>query len=88
MSGGAKPLIDQVLPVQTSAQFPNNKYVVGEVCGKDIYWSILDMKEIQAGGGYLFDVLYMGRDPVPLAGENGGTTQTEFKPVEKPRRCS
>ncbi|MES1223935.1 MAG: glycosyl hydrolase family 28 protein, partial [Bacteroidota bacterium] len=47
-----------------------------------IYVDNINMKDI-AGEAILFDMYYMAKDPVPLAGEKRELPKTEFKPVDE-----
>ncbi len=47
-----------------------------------IYIKNINMKDI-AGEAILFDMYYMAKDPVPLAGEKRELPKTEFKPVDE-----
>jgi polygalacturonase len=49
---------------------------------ENIYISDIYMKDI-AGEAILFDMYYMAKDPVPLAGEKRELPKVEFKPVDE-----
>jgi len=83
MSGGAKNLFVSdcsFIGTDIGLRFKTARGRGGVV--EKIYVKNINMKEI-AGEAILFDMYYMAKDPVPLAGEKRELPKTEFKQVDE-----
>ena len=83
MSGGAKNLFVSdcsFIGTDIGLRFKTTRGRGGIV--EKIYIKNINMKDI-AGEAILFDMYYMAKDPVPLAGEKRALPRTEFKPVDE-----
>jgi hypothetical protein len=82
MSGGAKNIFVSdcsFIGTDIGLRFKTTRGRGGIV--EKIYIKNINMKDI-AGEAILFDMYYMAKDPVPLAGEKRELPKTEFKPVD------
>jgi polygalacturonase len=83
MSGGAKNLFVSdcsFIGTDIGLRFKTTRGRGGVV--EKIFINNINMKDI-AGEAILFDMYYMGKDPVPLTGEKRELPKTEFKPVDE-----
>jgi len=83
MSGGAKNLFVSdcsFIGTDIGLRFKTARGRGGVV--EKIYVKNINMKDI-AGEAILFDMYYMAKDPVPLAGEKRELPKTEFKQVDE-----
>ena len=83
MSGGAKNIFVSdcsFIGTDIGLRFKTARGRGGVV--EKIYIKNINMKDI-AGEAILFDMYYMAKDPVPLAGEKRELPKTEFKPVDE-----
>jgi len=83
MSGGARNLFVSdcsFIGTDVGLRFKTTRGRGGLV--EKIFIKNINMKEI-AGEAILFDMYYMAKDPVPLAGEKRELPKTEFKPVDE-----
>jgi polygalacturonase len=83
MSGGARNLFVtdcSFIGTDVGLRFKTTRGRGGVV--EKIYIDNINMKDI-AGEAILFDMYYMAKDPVPLAGEKRELPKTEFKPVDE-----
>lgn len=83
MSGGAKNIFVSdcsFIGTDIGLRFKTARGRGGVV--ENIYIKNINMKDI-AGEAILFDMYYMAKDPVPLAGEKRELPSTEFKPVDE-----
>ncbi|MEO5912007.1 MAG: glycoside hydrolase family 28 protein [Pelobium sp.] len=81
MSGGAKNLFvynNSFIGTDIGLRFKTTRGRGGVV--EKIYISDINMKDI-AGDAILFDMYYMAKDPVPLAGEQRDAPKVELLPV-------
>ncbi|MEP6746319.1 MAG: glycoside hydrolase family 28 protein [Bacteroidota bacterium] len=83
MSGGAKNIFVSnctFIGTDVGLRFKTTRGRGGVV--EKIFISNINMENI-AGEAILFDMYYMAKDPVPLAGEKRELPKTEFKPVDE-----
>jgi len=83
MSGGAKNLFVSdcsFIGTDIGLRFKTTRGRGGVV--EKIFINNINMKDI-AGEAILFDMYYMGKDPVPLTGEKRELPKAEFKPVDE-----
>jgi len=83
MSGGAKNILVydcSFIGTDIGLRFKTTRGRGGVV--EKIYINNINMKDI-AGEAILFDMYYMAKDPVPLAGEKRELPKTEFKTVDE-----
>ena len=83
MSGGAKNIYVTdctFMGTDVGLRFKTTRGRGGVV--EKIFIDRISMKDI-AGEAILFDMYYMAKDPVPLAGEQRVLPNTEFKPVDE-----
>jgi len=83
MSGGAKNIFVSdcsFIGTDIGLRFKTTRGRGGVV--EKIYIKNINMKDI-AGEAILFDMYYMAKDPVPLAGEKRELPKTVFKPVDE-----
>ena len=83
MSGGAKNLFVSdcsFIGTDIGLRFKTTRGRGGVV--EKIFINNINMKDI-AGEAILFDMYYMGKDPVPLNGEKRELPKAEFKPVDE-----
>ena len=83
MSGGARNIFVSdcsFIGTDVGLRFKTTRGRGGVV--EKIYINNINMKDI-AGEAILFDMYYMAKDPVPLAGEKRELPKTEFKPVDE-----